>query len=173
MEGTPMENVPKAKLLGVTINNKLSLNNYIEKVIKKAARRLYFLIQLKRSNVPAEDIVAYYCTCICTTLDYACPLFHHALPKYLQQGLEKIQKRALAIILPNYSYQEALDKMKLETISQRHETLILFEQMANDNSSKLHYLLAKCRKLPPVVFTTIHSFINTGLVNNLFPFLLV
>jgi hypothetical protein len=33
--------------------------------------------------------------------------------------------------------------------------------------------MIECRKLPPVVFTTIHSFINTGLVNNLFPFLLV
>jgi hypothetical protein len=44
----------------VTINNKLSWNDHIEEVIKKAARRLYFLVQLKRANVPVEDIVAYY-----------------------------------------------------------------------------------------------------------------
>jgi hypothetical protein len=42
-----MEKVSKAKLLGVTINNKLSWNDHIEEVIKKAARRLYFLVQLK------------------------------------------------------------------------------------------------------------------------------
>jgi hypothetical protein len=60
IDGIPMEKVSKVKLLGVTINNKLSWNNHIEEVIKKAARRLYFLVQLKRANVPVEDIVAYY-----------------------------------------------------------------------------------------------------------------
>ena len=34
------------KLLGLTINNKLTLNNHIEEVIKKALRTLYFLVQL-------------------------------------------------------------------------------------------------------------------------------
>ena len=53
-----MEDVSKVKLLGVTINNKLSWNGHIEEVIKKAARRLYFLVQLKRANIPVEDIVA-------------------------------------------------------------------------------------------------------------------
>jgi hypothetical protein len=143
IDGIPMEKVSKAKLLGVTINNKLSWNDHIEEVIKKAARRLYFLVQLKRANVPVEDIVAYYSSCIRTTLDYACPLFHNSLTKYLQQELEKIQKRALAIVLPECTYQEALEKTKLETISERHEILSmnLFEQISKDRSSKLHSLL--------------------------------
>ena len=134
-----MEKVSKAKLLGVTINHKLSWNDHIEEVIKKAAHRLYFLVQLKRANVPVEDISS----CIRTTLDYACPLFHNSLPKYLQQELEKIQKRALAIVLPECTYQEALEKTKLETISERHEILSmnLFEQISKDRSSKLHSLL--------------------------------
>ena len=34
------------KLLGLTINNKLTWNNHIEEVIKKALRTLYFLVQL-------------------------------------------------------------------------------------------------------------------------------
>ena len=34
------------KLLGLTINNKLTWNNLIEEVIMKALRRLYFLVQL-------------------------------------------------------------------------------------------------------------------------------
>ena len=118
-----MENVSKAKLLGVSINNNLSWNDQIEEVIKKAARTLYFLVQLKRANVPVEDIVTYYSSCIRTTLDYACPLFHNSLPKYLQQELEKIQRRALAIVLPECTFQEALQKTKLETISKRHEIL--------------------------------------------------
>ena len=54
---------------------------------------MYFLVQLKRAQIPPKDLVAYYCACIRSTLDYACPLFHHALPKYFQLDLERVQKK--------------------------------------------------------------------------------
>ena len=100
-------------------------------MVKKAARRLYFLVQMKWSNIPEEDIIAYYHTCIHPVIDYACPLFHHALPSYLQQGLERIQKRALAIMYPGLTYGDALAKASLETIQDHHRTLIqnLFKQI--------------------------------------------
>ena len=36
------------------------------------------------------------------------PVFFYALPKYLQSKLERVQKRALSIIFPSLSYDEAL-----------------------------------------------------------------
>ena len=33
-------------------------------LIKKASKRLYFLRQLKRANVPAAEMICFYCTCI-------------------------------------------------------------------------------------------------------------
>ena len=48
-----------------------------------------------------------YTTCIRPVLEYACPVFHHSLPQYLSNEMERLQKRALRIIQPDLSYAEA------------------------------------------------------------------
>ena len=70
------------------------------KCIKKANKRLYFIVLLKRANVPLSDIVNFYCTVIRPVLEYCAPVFHHALPQYLSDDIERVQKRALSIICP-------------------------------------------------------------------------
>ena len=50
----------------------------------------------------------FYTTCIRPVLEYACPVFHHSLPQYLANEMERLQKRALRIILSDISYAEAL-----------------------------------------------------------------
>ena len=89
IDGLPIESVERTKLLGVTINSSLTWNDHIEDLVKKAFL-LYFLVQLKRVQIPPKDLVAYYCACIRSTLDYARPLFHHALPKCVQLDLERV-----------------------------------------------------------------------------------
>ena len=39
--------------------------------------------------------------------EYACQVFHYGLPKYLSDVIERIQKRALRIIFPDLSYENA------------------------------------------------------------------
>ena len=52
-------------------SNLIWKNNHIEELVtEKAFRNHYFLVQLKRAQVPCDDLVAYYCACI-----YACPVF--------------------------------------------------------------------------------------------------
>lgn len=111
--------------------------------MKKAFRKLYFLVQLKRAQIPPKDLVAYYCACIRSTLDYACPLFHYALPKYLQLDLERVQKRALSRIFPRVPYCEALKLAQIEALRdhQNHLTKKLFQLVVNDPSNKLYALL--------------------------------
>ena len=77
--------VKDAKLLGVTISGDLTWNAHITEVTKKAAKRLYFLVQLKRARVPQKDLCLFYITCVRSVIDYAAPVFHHALPAYLSQ----------------------------------------------------------------------------------------
>ena len=69
-----------SKLLGTIISNTLIWNDHADSLIKKAARKIYLLVQLKRARVPAEDLVAYYCACIRSSLNYACPVFHYSPP---------------------------------------------------------------------------------------------
>ena len=102
-----MHQIKDAKLLGVTISGDLTWNAHITEVTKKAAKRLYFLVQLKRARVPQKDLCLFYITCVRSLIAYATPVFHHALPAYLLQELEHVQKRAVGMICPGIEYQQA------------------------------------------------------------------
>ena len=93
-----VESVQSFKILGVTLQNDLKWNLHIETTIKKASKRMYFLIQLKRADVSASELTSFYVACIQSVLIYACQVFHFSLPEYLSTNLERIQKRAMRII---------------------------------------------------------------------------
>ena len=69
VDGNPIAQTTSAKLLGVTVNSNLTWNDHIEELVKKSSRKLYFLVQLKRAQITAKDLVAYYCACIRSSLD--------------------------------------------------------------------------------------------------------
>ena len=102
----------------IIISSDLKWNNHVVDCIKKANKRIYFIVLLKRARVPCNDIVDFYCTTIRSVLEYCAPLFHHALPAYLSEDIERIQKRVLSIILPDMSYQDCLDRLGLPTLKE-------------------------------------------------------
>ena len=69
--------------------------------------------QLKKRKFPSSDIVHVSCALIRSML----PLAY--LPKHLACHLENVQKRALSVIWPGISYETALDKAALSTLSDR------------------------------------------------------
>ena len=60
VDGKVLETVESARILGVTISCNLKWNNHVNDVIKRANKRLYFLVLLKRARVPADDIINFY-----------------------------------------------------------------------------------------------------------------
>ncbi len=48
------------RFLGTTISKDLKLDNHIESIVKKAQRRLYFLRQLRKLNLPQELLIQFY-----------------------------------------------------------------------------------------------------------------
>ena len=132
-----------AKILGVTISSDLKWNNHIVDCLKKANKRLYFIVLLIRARVPLNDIVNFYCTTIRPVLEYCAPVFHHALPAYLTEDIERIQKRALSTISPAMSYRECLDSLGLPTLYDRRNGLCrqLFDSIAINPGHKLYHLL--------------------------------
>ena len=72
--------------------------------------RLYCLTQLKRANVGTKELLQFYITCIRPITEYACPVFHNKVTNYLSDDLEAIQRRALKIIFPRTTYDEALSR---------------------------------------------------------------
>ena len=66
-------------------------NAHIEEVIKKANKHVFYLILLCRDDIPP--------TCVRSILEYCLPVFHHALPKYLREDIERVHKRELMRVL--------------------------------------------------------------------------
>ena len=78
-----------AKILGGTVSSDLKWNNHVVDCIKKANKRIHFIVLLKRARVPCNDILNFYCTAIRSVLEYCAPLFHHALPAYLSEDMHE------------------------------------------------------------------------------------
>ena len=122
------------------INVNLTWNDQIKELVKKASRKHYFLVQLKCAQVPSDDLVAYYCACIRSSLDYACPVFHCALLKHLQGELERVKKKALSCISPGVSYKDALSLAGIDCMRVHHEQITsqLLQLVVCNPSNKIY-----------------------------------
>ena len=136
--------VNQVKVLGVIISNDLKWNSHVDSIVRKASKHMYFLRQLKRANVSCDDLVQYYCPCIRPVVEYASPVFHYALPAYLNDELERIQKRALSIITSSDTpYGDALEHIRISTLAHRRRDMCntIFNSIVNNPDHKLYNLL--------------------------------
>ena len=76
-----------------------------------------------KSHVASRELVLFYITCIRSILEYGSPVFNRALPTYLSEDLERLQKRAMKIIYPELSYVKALELSGLLTLYDRREAI--------------------------------------------------
>ena len=76
INGDALEVVDSVKLLGLNISSDLTWNIHINEILKKASKRLYFLLQLKRAKVIRTDLGLFYSSCIRSIMDYALPAYH-------------------------------------------------------------------------------------------------
>ena len=129
-----VERVGTYKLLGVIIRDDLKWNTHVEYVIAKAAKRLYALRLLKRAGVMPEDMLKVYTCNIRSVLEYAAEVWQD-IPAYLSDAIESIQRRALKIIFPNFSYQQALDQANLTFLVDRRISICkkLMANMRNED----------------------------------------
>ena len=123
--------VRQAKILGVTVRDDLRWSTHIFNIIKKANKRVFVIVQLKRAKIPLRPV-----------LEYACEVFHFALPKYLSDNIERVHRRITSIIFPGLPYSERLEKANLTLLSdrRRHACLKLFNQIIKDPAHKLSSL---------------------------------
>ena len=115
-----VETVSSFNLLGVYVTSDLTWSVHCEHIIKKSNTRLYALRKLKKSRVAfaSFDFLLVYCTIIRPLLENASVVFAN-LPQSLSNDLEKVQKRALSIIYPNCSYEDALKLAGIDFLQSR------------------------------------------------------
>ena len=87
-------------VLGLIIQNDRRLNEHIAMIVTKASKRLHILCVLRRGGKSPHDLITIYYALIRSILEYCCTVWRCNLPTYLSEEVEKIQKRALRIILP-------------------------------------------------------------------------
>ena len=90
-------------------------------------------------------MVAYYCACKRSFLDYACQVFYSSLPNYSRADQESVQRRALANIFPGKSYAEALTIVGQVPIKDHHSAITkkLFQSISENQDNKIDQLVPK------------------------------
>ena len=98
----------------------------------------------------SKDLVLFYTSCIRSILTYAVPVFHYALPLYLQHELERVQKRALSIICDGLNYKEALNVTGIPTTISHNEGTCnsTFTSIITDKEHRLNMLLPAANNNP-------------------------
>ena len=147
VDGTPLERVSSYKVLGVTICDDLKWRKNVQAMVTKASRRLYIMRVLNRAGIPSADLVNVYLALVRSVLEYACVTWASSLPCYLNNDLERVQKRALRILYPDCSYSDALRLANITRLDARREELCkrVWDTIASDTQSRLHYLIPPAR----------------------------
>ena len=100
-----IDRVSSYKLLGVMISDNLSWNEHCDSIDKKATKRLFVLRTLKRVGLSTNDLVLVYCSIVKSIVEYASPVWA-AIPLYLDELIESVQRNALKIIFGRIDYTE-------------------------------------------------------------------
>ena len=139
LDGYEIKNSSHEKLLGVTIDNKLSFNVHISNLCKKAGQKLHALARISRymnrnqkRNIMNAFIFSQfgYCNLIW--------MFHN---RSLNNKINRIHERALRIVYSDYSstFSELIEKDKSVTIHEKNLRVLAIElyKVVNRLSPKL------------------------------------
>ncbi len=92
LNGTTAEQVDQSKLLGLIIQSDLTWDANTHYINKKAAKRLHYIICLKKAGLPTDELLRFYLSLVCTLCEYACQVWAICLTEELCTVLESIQR---------------------------------------------------------------------------------
>ncbi|KAI8512044.1 hypothetical protein Bbelb_111440 [Branchiostoma belcheri] len=134
------------KILGVFLQANLRWNSHVDSICCKSSQRLFLLRKLKHFHISSEDLVTVYMSYIRPVLEYAAPVWHSGLTTELSNKIEKIQRRAVRIIMGTKytSYTEGCSYLGLPTLQSRR--LLLTVNFANSlrQSEQFRHFLPPC-----------------------------
>ena len=119
IENNTIERVTSYKLLGLWIDDNMKWNTNTEKIVKKAAKRLFLLKVLKSYGASTSDMKNFYMAVIRPTLEYGAQVWNGGITKDQSNEIERIQKRALKIIYKDDDYDKCLQTAELVSLKKR------------------------------------------------------
>ena len=127
------------KFLGVIIDSNLDFSDNVERTISKCNSRLYIMRRLKVLGMNTHGLKIFYCTCVRPVLTYAAPAWFYFLSDNLKNEMERVQKSATRIILPDRCYSERVLLLGLPLVSDfiLQSSTTIFSKIAADPSHPL------------------------------------
>jgi hypothetical protein len=105
------------KLLGIVLDSKLDFKEHISSVISKCNTRMYQMRKLKQLGLNTDGLLKFYISNIRSILVYACPAWYTLVSKTDFSRLDRVQRKATKIILPQFeSYTARLENLNLEEL---------------------------------------------------------
>ena len=122
-----LEVVSSVKLLGVTIQNNLKWDQQVQKHITNGSRRLYILSRLRKNLVKPNDLILIYKLYILPILEFGAVVWSSGLTLAQIRSLERIQKRALRIIVYPHvlPHSDLLSSLNILSLSERRNQLVI------------------------------------------------
>jgi hypothetical protein len=126
IEDTVLDEVDSFKLLGVTVDSKLSFKPHVESVVSKARRCSHVIVVLKRQGIDTKTLVSAYLSRVRSVLTYAAPAWFSMAGVGLQDKIISVERLCLKIILPEKdTYEERLDVLRITPIAEFISNLCL------------------------------------------------
>ena len=150
IENNTIQRVTSYKLLGLWIDDNMKWNTNTEKIVKKAAKRLFLLKVLKSYGASTSDMKNFYIAVIRPTLEYGAQEWNGGITKDQSNEIERIQKRALKIIYKKDDYDKCLQIAELVSLKERRDQMcIQLIKSVSNSDHKLHnvYCPRKSMKL--------------------------
>ena len=142
------------KLFGVHINRSLKWDDHVSAICNKAASRIYFWKQLKRSSVDLDDLYHFTLLLSDQFLNMHA-VWHSGLTVEHSNRIEAIQKRAFRLIFGSFDYLDLCSRNGLSTLYERRDLLARqFFQSILNKSSCLNY------RIVSLVNCVTHPFLN-------------
>ena len=99
----------------------------MNEITKKASKRLFHLCECRKAGLPLEVGVTMYCSRIRPLLEYASPIWG-GIPCYLEDEIERVQKRCMRILGAPENTVEKLSVRRNTATKRELERILTDEQ---------------------------------------------
>ena len=141
LRNEPLDVINSTKLLGTIIQDDLKWDLNTANIVKKSNARMELLRKVASFGTSEDELKNIYILYIRSLLEQSCTVWHSALTDENASDLERVQKSAMKVILQEkyHGYKNALNKLDLESLSERREQLCLkFAQKCVKNNKAKH-----------------------------------
>ena len=145
MNGVIVNTTDTVKLLGITIDQRLTFSEHVDNLCEAMETRLYGMRSLKRLGLNKTGLVRYYTTNIRTALTYACQAWTPLLSDILTNKIIQVERKALRVIYPDLSYTDAITECAIPSLAifVQKQCIHYVGKIFNNPNHPLNHLITK------------------------------